>query len=146
MLSTITAFGLSASDFLGLPEHRSGLGERTDLQHARLAGHDGEIGAQQQRPADLGVAARPIGNDVIRLLRQPRHDVEDLVGVIELNGADVRGRLRHPLGGGMLRVAVGEDHGVSLLAQPGRKVNRKRGFADTALGICHNNNHVGTHT
>ena len=83
---------VAAADFLGLPEHRGGLGERPDLEHARFARHDGKIGAQQQRPADLGVAARAVGDDEVRFLGQPGKRSRILSGLSSLtvrtSGAD----------------------------------------------------------
>ena len=36
------------ADVLGLAEHLGGLGQRPHLEHARLAGHDGEVRPQEQ--------------------------------------------------------------------------------------------------
>ena len=138
--------GPAAADLLGLTEDGGGLGERADLQHAGLAGDEGEVGAEEQRPADLGVAARSVGDDEVSLLVQAGQAVEDRVGAVELEGADVRSGLAHPLGGGMLRVAIGEDHAVSLLVEPGRQVDREGGFAHASLAVCNNDDHTGIHT
>ena len=136
----------AAADLLGLAEDGGGLGERADLEHARLAGDEGEVGAEEQRPADLGVAARAVGDDEVGLLVQAGQAVEDRVGAVELVGADVRGGLAHPFGGGMLRVAIGEDDAVTLLVEPGRQVDREGGFPDASLAVCDNDDHAGIHT
>jgi len=48
------------------------MGERPHLQHGRLARHQRQVGAEEQRPAGLGVAPRSVGDNEVGLLGELR--------------------------------------------------------------------------
>lgn len=75
--------GSGGSAVLRLPQHVSGLGQGPDFEHAGFARYQGEIAAQKQCPAGLGVAAWSVGNDEIGVLSEGSQAVENVVCVGE---------------------------------------------------------------
>jgi hypothetical protein len=85
MESTITARGGPQRDFPGLPEHGGGLVKRAHLEHPGLALDEREIGARQQSAADLGIAARLVGDDEIGLGSKLRQVLQHRIRCVELD-------------------------------------------------------------
>jgi len=84
---------------------------RPHLQHRRLARDDGEVGAEEQRPAGLGVAARPVGDDEVHLPAEDRQGVQD----VRSGGGQADGlHLRAPP-----RPIQSEDDDCAVRSQPG---------------------------
>ena len=89
MLSTMMACGLSAADSGGL-DVSADVACFSARTSSMLALHGTMArSAQQKCPAGFGVAARPVGDDVIGLAGDLRQFVEDLVGAAKTDGLDL---------------------------------------------------------